>query len=521
MVKPSKRILRRRALVLLLSAVAGCALAEGGLRLLLFRDVSGFEDLSRSLREPGLYADMRRDGLYWQLRRIWLPGAEQPLPGEHMPATGWVSPAVDPRTLAHVDEATLGDRRPVLLYGDSYALCMTSEEFTWQALLERSPEGRTHVLVNYGTHAFGTDQALLQLESTIGRFAGRDPLVVFGIFLEEGPDRALLGCRTIPKPRSELVDGELVIHPLDETDAQRWWEKHPPDVTSYLWRMLGPRGGSAEDARVMETARAILARMHRELDAQGIEHLVLGFHSRAMMENPREHLWREEALRKACAELGLHYLCSRPYLLAVVDGRAERAGPELFLEDGLGAGHYNALGNVAVFEAFLQALRGRYAIEDTSGVKDALLRFGVDPHDEQQRDMVVVGALARLTFRGDAPARCMQEVAMPDGQSTRMLGLHPFYQRPAQLEWTIEQPARFVATLEAWRSKPGEEQNSAVRLRVLLDGRELRVFELRPREPTQPLEIELPAGSRFVLAVEPVAGSARSCWVRFARPAFR
>ncbi len=510
MERPAKRIMRRRALVLLSSALAGCALAEGGLRLLLFHDVSGFEKLSRSLREPGLYADLHREDLYWKLRRLWLAPAERPVAVEPLPATGWTSLAIDPRTLVQADEGAIGDRRPVLLYGDSYALCLTDDEFTWQSLLERSPEGRTHALINFGTSAFGIDQTLIMLESTIGRFAGRHPLVVFAIFLEEGPDRALLGCRTLPKPRSELVDGELVIHPLEERDAESWWEHHPPGVASYLWRMLRRGSGSADDAKVIELARAILARLHRELEAQGIEHFVLGFHSRAMMENPREFLWREQAVRQACADLGMHYLCSRPYLLAAVDGQEERAGQSLFAEQGPSEGHYNARGNVAALGAFLQALHGRYASEDTSGVRDTLLRFQVDPHDEQLRELYVVGALARLTFRGDGPWRCMQEVAMPDGKSTHMLGLHPEYELPARLEWTIEHPARFVATLDGWRSKPGDERHEAVRLRASIDGQELRALELRPGEPAQPLELELPAGSRFALAVEPVAGSARS-----------
>jgi hypothetical protein len=284
MQKPSKRILRRRALELLFSALAGCGLAEGGLRLLLFRDVSGFETWSHALREPGLYADLHREDLYWKLRHIWLASAERPALGEPLPATGWIGQAIDARTLVQEDEAAIGERRPVLLYGDSYAMCMTAPEFTWQNLLECSPEGRTHALVNFGTPAFGIDQALLLLEATIGRFAGRRPLVVFAIFLEEGPDRALLGCRALPKPRFELVDGELVFHPLDETDADKWWERHPPGVASYLWRMLRRRGGPEEDARVMQLTRAILARLHRELEAQGIEHLVLGFHSRAMLD---------------------------------------------------------------------------------------------------------------------------------------------------------------------------------------------------------------------------------------------
>src|SRR6185295_8687126 len=99
----------------------------------------GFEDLTRSLRRPELYADLHREDLYWKLRHIWLPSAERVVPREPLPTTGWTSPAIDPRTLVQADEAAIGERRPVLLYGDSYALCLTPAESTWQGLLERSP----------------------------------------------------------------------------------------------------------------------------------------------------------------------------------------------------------------------------------------------------------------------------------------------------------------------------------------------------------------------------------------------
>jgi hypothetical protein len=277
----------------------------------------------------------------------------------------------------------------------------------------------------------------------------------------------------------------------------------------------------ADDAQVIELGRALLVRLHRELEAQGIEHFVLGFHSRAMLENPGAHAWREQSVRGACDELGMHYLSARPYLLAAVDEQTERAGLSLFVTGGAIAGHYNARGNAAVFGAFLQALHGRYAPEDTSGVRDALLRFGMDPHAEQQRELRALGVPARLTFHGDGPSRCMQEVASPAANDTYMLGLRPEFELPARLEWTVERSAHFVASLDAWRLKGAEDRPQSVRLRVSLDGRELRALELRPGEPVQALEFELPAGARFALAVEPVEGSACSCWVRFAAAAFR
>jgi hypothetical protein len=242
---------------------------------------------------------------------------------------------------------------------------------------------------------------------------------------------------------------------------------------------------------------------------------VLGFHSRAMLENPGELLWREQSIRADCAALGLRYLSARPYLLAAVDGRAERVGQSLFVTQGPDKGHYAARGNAAVFEAFLQALHGRYAPEDPSGVQDALLRLGLDPRAEQQRELRALGAPATLFFHGHGPARCLREVG------GRMLGLRPELELPARLEWRLGQAARFRASASALRSEEADGSPESVRLRLLVDGVDVRTLELRPGEPAQALELELRAGCTFALAVEPVAGAARSCWARLEAPAFR
>src|SRR5262249_10818058 len=115
----------------------------------------------------------------------------------------------------------------------------------------------------------------------------------------------------------------------------------------------------------------------------------------------------------------------------------------------------------------------------------------------------------------------LQEAPAPDDKSVRLLGLHPGDELPAQLEWRIERGVRFVATLDGWRSQEGAGEHEAVCLRVLRDGLELRAIVLHPGDPVQPLEVELPAGSRFVLETAPVAGSAGSCWARFTNAEFR
>jgi len=521
----------RRALALLFGCVIAGLAAEGGLRVLLFSDRPFFERVAGRLRQPGYYADMRREGLYWKLQRIWMPREKRrPLP-EISPGTGWTGRLIDPVSLTLADEEKIGERRPVLLYGDSFAECATPQDEAWQGLLERSPEGQTHALINFGTSGFGTDQSLTMLESTIGRYAARNPLVIFSIFLDEDPDRALLDFRGMPKPRYELERGELVFQPLQETNGEAWWDDHPPRVVSYLWRLLrGPHGPLpvswrarlspvADDAQVIALNRALLARMHRRLEELHIEHLVLGFHGRMMLDNPEEHMWRETFVRETCSALGVPFLSSRPYLIAAAGEDPKILGPCLYITEGPNEGHFNARGNCVVFEAMRQALHGEYGHEDVSGVDAAMRRMGLHPDSLQEAELSALGRPATLRFHGPSPRLGLREVVDDPGGRTRVLALFPELEQPLEIEWRIEKGARFSAEAGALASGKGSTAVEAVRLQLLVDGAPVRTLELSPGDAPVALEQELSAFSTFTLRVEPIAGHPSSCWLRLLKPA--
>ncbi|MBK7645154.1 MAG: hypothetical protein IPJ19_19265 [Planctomycetes bacterium] len=518
---------RRRTLALCLGLVCSLAAAEVGLRVLLFWDTPKLEKLAHKLRQPGYYADMRRDSLYWKLQHIWTPRAQRHPFKKISEKTGWTGPLIDPQTLVQRDEAKIGDRRPVLLYGDSFAECVTPPEQTWQAFLERSPEGQTHALINFGTSGFGTDQTLMMLEATIGRFAGRNPLVIFSIFLDEDLDRTMLDFRGMPKPQFELSDGLLVFHPLEETDANVWWEKHPPGVPSYLWRLVrGPHGPLSEswsaalspdasDAQVVALNRALLTRMHAKLEALHIEHFVLGFHGRMMLDNPVPHAWRERFVGKVCDELGVHFISSRPYLLSAVGRDSDLIGQSLFVTRGEGEGHYNARGNAVVLEAIRQGIHGRFGPADTSGVQAAMRRLGVHPDLEQLLELSVLGRPARLEYHGATSSLALREV---ETAKQRALALFPAREQAAELRWQIAQGTRFSAEL---RAIPGGEENresQAVRFRLQIDGQDVRTLELAPGQEPVALAQTLAGPCTLTLRVEPVEGHPNSCWARLSAP---
>lgn len=503
------------------------------MRVLLFWDTLASNRLAIMMRRPGYYADMARDDAYWKLKRIWTPPEKRERLERFTKITGWVGALINHKTLAMADEVRVGDRRPVLLYGDSFAESVTAPSDAWQGLLERSPEGRTHALVNFGTSGFGTDQSLMMLEATIDRYATRKPLVIFSLFLDEDPDRTMLNFRGMPKPRFELEHGELVFLPLQEQSAYVWVDKHPPGITSYLWRLCSGAAGPlplswqsrlspvASDEQVIALNRALLTRMHKRLEAMHIEHIVLGFHGRMMLEDPQRYQWREDFVRKICRDLGVNFLATGPYLLSAVGSNPRLLGPSLFVTEGPGEGHYNARGNRVAFEAFLQAIHGRTLREDTSGVAAALRLDASTREPPHTLQLCALGRAAELHFQGGGVARCLREILDRSGEGAQLLGLRPEFELPMRLEWRIEQRARFVAQARAVRAAQASETEEAVHLRLLVDGITVRSFDLAPGGPALRVDHELTGSCTFALEVEPVEGCATSCWVQLERPAFR
>jgi hypothetical protein len=525
----AQRRWRRRLVALAAGLALALLLGEAGLRLVLFCDLPLCEGLARRLRRADFYASPYDESAYWKLLHLWTR-PEDRLPFPHASRfTGWTGWRIDPQTLVTEEEPRIGGRRPVLLYGDSFAECVTAPAQAFQGLLEDTPEGRTHALVNFGTAAFGPDQALLLLEHTAERYAARKPLVIFSIFLDEDPERALLDFRGAPKPFFTLRGGELVLHPLEELDPDRWLDQHPPGIPSYLWRLLHVRGrlfrrdrpGPAGYEESTALTRAFLARAHALLESRGIEHCVLGFHGWALLLAPQREGWREDFVRDSCRELGMHYLSSKPYLMAAVDDDPARLRESLFVGEGPLAGHYNARGNRATLEAILQAIRGQYEREDPAQVQAALRAVGLDPRDAQTLELCSLSAPARLSFHGDGPGRCLREVGEREGPGTRLLGLHPEFELPTQIEWKLEHAARFSAEVRAVRAGADDGIGEAVRLRLLVDGIAARTLELLPGAPPQRLDLELPRPCTFAIAVEHVEGYARSCWARLEQPALR
>ena len=102
---------------------------------------------------------------------------------------GWVSRGVLD-DYDHERRAELAGRRPVLLFGDSFAACVTEPVDCWQGWFARSERRDDEMLLNYGAGGYGLDQIALLAQSALDRWHAERPRILIGILVDDDIDRA-------------------------------------------------------------------------------------------------------------------------------------------------------------------------------------------------------------------------------------------------------------------------------------------------------------------------------------------
>jgi len=378
----TKRALRFASL-LVGSLLAAALLFEGLLRFLLFSDASLAQRAGARFRRAELYSSERSGRDYWKLDALF---ARNRPPDPRTPPFdarfGWLKPEIDPATLRHADEAALGARRPVLLYGDSYAACMLESGDCWQQLLEHSELGAQYALLNYGVVGYGLDQTYLLLRATHALYAERQPIVVIGILVDDDLDRCYLHLRDLPRPYFTLAGTGLELHAPEGATRSESVERDPPAITSYAWRLFLTQSGLVKPWNVpawigegehvevkQELATHLLTAIEDEL--AGVPHFYFLFHSKKSAATPRPFLWQEPLLYDEFQRRGLPFVSAKR---ALIDDLLATKTPlsEYFNKQGWGLNHYDARGNAVVFTALRAGLEGQFEpYEYLRGVKGA------------------------------------------------------------------------------------------------------------------------------------------------------
>ncbi len=373
MARSTWRRLRRLLLFSLATGALALVGTEVALRLLLFGDSPVLARAGRGLRRAGRWADPRRDPLFWKLNYYWAhPDRRRARANFPDPLLGWRSRDIEPETYVHRGLAALGARRPLLLYGDSFAQGVGDREDRYEALFEGLPEAREFALLNYGVGGYGFDQIWLLLRESIDAYADRDPVVVIGLLMDDDLDRTMFDFRGWPKPRVHLEGDRLVVEPPPTLDADEYMRRFPPTVRSWLWRFLlhSPafldeerrarlRGEAEALARKKAVNRAILADAWEQVRRRGLPGFVLLFTSFGATRAKGPHGWEEPFLLETLRELEIPYVITRPDLLRYADEHG-LALEDLFLKRGPWKGHYSRAGNEATLRTIQRGLRHEF-----------------------------------------------------------------------------------------------------------------------------------------------------------------
>lgn len=524
--RPTRRTWTFRLGVLAISSLVVLVAAELALRRMLFG--SAANATARRLRQaewytPGFDAD------YWKLQATFARATARPPPnGDAL--LGWTGD-VEPATYAHPDAARVGDRDLVLLYGDSYAECVTPPEECWQGLLERSEFGSERALLNYGVRGYGLDQAALMLERTLPRYAARAPTVLIGVFVDDDLERCDLALRGWPKPRFEMRHDrlELAEPGLVATDA--WLERHPPEIPSYALRLLrrailGSDSFSTSwtDESTLDerraVCRAILERIAATLDAHGVRRraFVL-FESGASFADTTRTRWQRELVRDFARERGIACVSTAPYLTAATGGDTARIEADLMTPpDSFHAGHYDELGNRVAFEAILEALR----IGDDARNGDAVPRDETTAGVERVRALRERGELVRAprdalryTLLG-RPLYCRaargENVIRVQDASTgpSRLSLRPSTSGDTEIEIELRGARRLRASARAL--DPSSSDGAPLLVAIESAGGEPSRLELAPNSAAIDVDAAV-GGDRVRIRVDRHGPSRTSAWV--------
>jgi hypothetical protein len=484
----------KRALGCLLAVSATGLLLEIALHALVLGDTQH----GTRLRHARLYADRRSEAFYYQLdQHLRREPGELPLELENA-QLGWVDPAFDRVSFAHTREADLAGRRPVLLFGDSYARCMCDELNCFEGLMEHSEWAASHRLYNYGVRGYGIDQVAILMRAVLPQWQDRNPLVVIGIYMEDDLDRAMLSYRGWPKPRFELDSSGVLIEPKPVPSAQEYTQANPMWRHSLAWGWLLQSSGLLPEAlsrrlsgagqherRTCELSGAILKRMEYDLALAGVQHFFVLFPGPGGTDTLEPRDWRERFLLNWMEAYEQPYISMRRELLR---GAIEemRLPEEYFGRGGVFAGHLTPDGNRIAFRGIERGLRGEF---DRNG-------WPVAPHPSE---------LSKLA--GQVRKQSGVTSNFPDWADSERILMVPMIDEDARVGCLLSQPARRFLTSARVLHPEGLAQSSSVQLEILVDGTLVYTRTIDSLEAGQNIEIKLFAHTRIELVASVVAGT--------------
>ncbi len=371
-----KALLLRVTLAFGLSIV----LLEASLHFLLFSENPTIVKATKEIRDPDLWSNYRYDSTYWKLSHLWNRNVQREgVPANADPILGW-RPNTIREDYSVVTAAPPVNRRPVVLYGDSFARGVTEWKESYEALFMSSETGDDYALFNHGVGGYGLGQSYLMMLNSVDMYVDHNPVVIFSFLVPDDLYRIGADFRGWAKPYFTAEDGKLVLHELETNDPSVFFEKHPLSVGSLTWRGLlhGTKllpeawvhkllGQERAEAQIEVVTELLLSEAKAKLDSLGVDWFVLLFQSesdtRALTVPNRE----EEFVRRTLDKLGMPYVATRSDLWQYAK-RNQASLSTLFVQPpAYGSGHFSGAGNRATMATIERGIHGDFETEFLPG----------------------------------------------------------------------------------------------------------------------------------------------------------
>lgn len=297
---------------------------------------------------------------YWKLRYHFGQDSDFPPPKEPLPELGWGH--VFFRGCYMHKELFKKDynKRPVLLYGDSFAMTVNAAESFQDILNVDTTFNKEHYFLNYGIGGYGVGQIMMLMERTAHKF--HRPFVVFSL-LTTDMDRTILPWRTGQKPQFDVDEAadSLVIRnlPIDSV-PEHWMEENGPGITSYLFRrflysklnflphIINGRSRANEyySNHIKRTNAKVLKRAVNHLNGLDLDYVVMVFHHREDIlksEGEVDPDWREKFIKEQLEKLDVPYIWTRDLILADHKKTGKGYRDYILEHDGHPTTYYNQL----------------------------------------------------------------------------------------------------------------------------------------------------------------------------------
>ncbi len=297
-------------------------------RIMIFSDID--IEIMKKQRIPELYADEYSEDECWKLyypfnKEEYQYAIAHPKPTKKTRLTRYILED----NYKHVNGGYINGRRPVLIYGDSFAACYSPDDCFDHILNNDEIFSKNYYLLNYGVGGYGLDEIYLLLKNSIDNYS--NPVVIVSLMTLD-LDRSILSFRSGPKPyfaieNNHLKLNEVTIYP----DMETMFLNNKPKIISYFYRRIIYSGFikhflpeqllsylKGEDyykKKKIQVNERIMIEIINELKSRNIDYVFLIFHPSSirgeglLKENVDD--WRDVFIKQILHTNNIPYIWSK------------------------------------------------------------------------------------------------------------------------------------------------------------------------------------------------------------------